>query len=119
MIDKDTIKEKVKVLLNIQDSIQDRVLDILIENISSYLFRLLKRVNPEITEIPEELSFIIMEIVIIRFNRIGSEGMQSEAVEGHSITFNNLGDEFIPYMDIIDDYKKDDDVDGRGKVIFI
>lgn len=107
--------EKVKTLLNIQDSEQDAVLDILIDNVTSHLKILLGK------EVPTELQFVIVEITIRRYNRIGSEGMKSESVEGHRIDFYDLKDEFIPYMDIINANRDDDPDDGnsRGKVMFI
>lgn len=107
------MKLKIKTLLNIQDDAQDAVLDILIDNVTSHLKALLGK------EIPAGLEFIIVEIVIRRFNRIGSEGMKSESVEGHNITFYDLKDEFVPYLDIINSNKDDDTSSGRGKVMFI
>lgn len=112
------IKENVKIVLDVQDGAQDAVLDILIRNVSSHLMGLLRKVNKSIKALPEELEYIIEEIVIRRYNRIGSEGMKSESVEGHNITFYDLKDEFVPYWDIIDDYKEDDTSSKRGKVLF-
>lgn len=105
--------ERIKTLLNIEDSQQDDVLDILISNVSSHLKAKLGK------EIPKSLEFIVEEITIRRFNRIGTEGMQSESVEGHSITFYDLEKEFTPYEDIIDDNKDDNSNGKRGKVMFI
>ena len=42
--------------------------------------RLLHRIKD--TEVPLELEYIVDEATIRRFNRIGSEGMKSESVEG-------------------------------------
>lgn len=38
-------------------------------------------------EVPQELSYIVDEISIKRFNRLGSEGMSSTSQEGLSMTF--------------------------------
>src|SRR5699024_10930100 len=100
--------ERIKTVLDIEDTLQDDVLDIFTENITSHLLIRLKRVNKEIDVVPSELDFIIEEIVVRRYNRKGSEGMQSESVEGHSITFYDLEKEFVPYDDIINDYADDD-----------
>ncbi|MEK4968607.1 phage head-tail connector protein [Cytobacillus sp. FSL R7-0696] len=102
----------IKILLGIKDNLQDDVLDILIQNVQSHLMVLLGK------QIPEELSFIVQEIVIRRFNRIGTEGMQSESVEGHSVKFYDLKDEFTPYTDIIASYKESEGESARGKVMF-
>ena len=40
-----------------------------------------------VLEVPKELEHIAVEMVIRRFNRIGSEGMSAESVEGHSATY--------------------------------
>ena len=60
--------------------------------------RLLHRIKD--TEIPLELEYIVDEATIRRFNRIGSEGMKSESVEGHSVTYID-GDELEPYESVI------------------
>ena len=63
--------------------------------------RLLHRIKD--TEIPIELEYIVDEATIRRFNRIGSEGMKSESVEGHSVTYID-GDELAPYESVIAAY---------------
>lgn len=105
--------ERIKTLLGIEDGLQDAVLEIIIENVSSHLKILLGK------DIPNELQFIVTEISIRRFNRLGTEGMKSESVEGHNITFYDLKDEFTPYLDIIAEYKDPPEKPGRGKVLFI
>ena len=60
--------------------------------------RLLHRIKD--TEVPLELEYIVDEATIRRFNRIGSEGMKSESVEGHSVTYID-GDELAPYESVI------------------
>ena len=100
-------------MLGIKDNLQDDVLNVIISNVSSHLKAMLGK------EIPEHLEFIVIEIVVRRFNRIGTEGMQSESVEGHSVTFYDLSKEFTPYESIIDSEKEDDGVSRRGRVFFI
>lgn len=106
--------ERIKTILGIEDTIQDGVLSILIENVSNHLKVLLGK-----EEIPTELSFIVEEITVRRFNRLGTEGMQSESVEGHSVTFYDLKDEFVPYEEIIAAHKDPPEKPGRGRVMFI
>lgn len=105
--------EKIKTLLGIGDSLQDAVLNIIIGNVSAHLQALLGK------KIPTELNFIVEEISIRRFNRIGTEGMKSESVEGHNITFYDLKDEFVPYESIIAAHKDSPEKPGRGRVMFI
>src|SRR5699024_7042569 len=81
--------------------------------------RLLHRLGD--TEIPIELEYIVDEATIRRFNRIGSEGMKSESVEGHSVTYD-MGDVLDPYESAINDYLeglKPDDGRKKGVVYFL
>ncbi|WFF74018.1 phage head-tail connector protein [Proteiniclasticum sp. QWL-01] len=52
--------------------------------------------------VPEDLMWILDEVVIRRFNRLGSEGYQSQSVEGHSVSFAT--DDFQDYIALIKDY---------------
>ena len=80
--------------------------------------RLLHRIKD--TEIPVELEYIVDEATIRRFNRIGSEGMKSESVEGHSVTYID-GDELEPYESVIVAYLEAllPDERKRGVVYFL
>ena len=51
-----------------------------------------------------DLDYIVTEVSIIRYNRIGSEGFQSHTVEGESVGF--LNSDFDSYMDDIETYKR-------------
>ena len=104
--------ENIKTILGIEDALQDDVLQILITNVSSHLKALLGK------DIPSDLNYIVEEITVRRFNRIGTEGMQSESVEGHSVTFYDLKDEFTPYEEVINAHKDDTGIVSRGKVLF-
>lgn len=74
--------------------------------------RLLHRIKE--TEIPLGLEYIVEEATIRRFNRIGSEGMKSESVEGHSVTYLD-GDELAPYESAIVAYLDAQEPDDKRK----
>lgn len=76
-----------------------------------------KKLQAKINPIPEELEYIIVEVSIKRYNRIGSEGMRSESVEGHSISFDNS--DFKEYEDTIDDYLDKEAETSRKTVYFL
>lgn len=59
--------------------------------------RLISRIGEE--KVPEELEYIVTEVSVIRYNRIGSEGASSHTVEGESISF--IADDFSAYEDDI------------------
>ena len=111
---------RIKTILGIKDTLQDDVLDIFIDNVTKHLLGKLRKVNKEIEEVPSELDYIIEEIVIRRYNRIGTEGMKSESVEGHRIDFYELEKDFTPYEDSIDGYADEEQGNAkRGRVMFI
>jgi hypothetical protein len=69
--------------------------------------------------IPDELDYIVTEVAISRFNRIGSEGLSSHSVEGETMQWSE-GD-FAPYYDDIQAYldAQENPSTKRGRVKFI
>lgn len=107
--------DKIKILLGIQDNLQDAVLNVIIEDVQAHMLLLLKG-----SQIPMQLDYIVREIAIRRFNRLGSEGYKTESTDGHAISFYDLDKEFDPYLSIIDDFLDDQDKRGRrGSVMFL
>ena len=74
--------------------------------------RLLIRLDE--TEIPLSLEYVVDEATIRRFNRIGSEGMKSESVEGHSVTYLDE-DELAPYESAIVAYLEEQEPEPPRK----
>ena len=62
-------------------------------------YKILNYINKK--TLPEELEFILIELVISRFNKIGSEGFSSESTDGKSISYE---DDFENYKQYLDDY---------------
>ena len=85
---------RIKILLGVTDN--DELIDEIIELTKS---KILNYINE--LEIPKELEFILIELAIQRFNRIGSEGVSSEVVDGKSIHYD---DDFTGYKHYLDDY---------------
>lgn len=105
--------EELKLLLGIEDTSLDEKLNLIIKLTTSRLRVLLGG-----TEIPEELQYIITEVAIIRFNRIGSEGLSSHGVEGESLSFTD--DDFAGYKTEIQAYlDKVDCTAQKGDFLFI
>ncbi|MEJ7269535.1 phage head-tail connector protein, partial [Staphylococcus epidermidis] len=73
--------ENVKMLLSIDDDKQDELLKIIINNTEKRLISLLPL---ETEEIPERLEYIVEEVSVKRFNRVGAEGMTQESIDGRS-----------------------------------
>ena len=51
--------------------------------------------------VPAELNFMIIELTIDRYNKIGSEGLASESIEGIQYSYSNSFDlePYITYLD--------------------
>lgn len=84
--------EKLVNLLGIENLNGDeyRKLQIIVEIVTN---RLLLRIGR--TTLPQELEYIVIEIAIARFNRIGSEGLTSHHVAEEVMAF--LADDFAAY----------------------
>lgn len=76
--------------------------------------RLLVIIGSSIKEVPSELDYIVMDVVLKRFNRIGQEGMQSYSQEGLSMTFSES--DFDEYADEIESWRKSKEADGNKKI---
>lgn len=71
------------------------------------------------TAVPSALSYIVVEVAIARFNRIGSEGTSHHSVQGEAMTWAD--DDFEPYKDDIQAWldAQDDPTITRGRLRFI
>lgn len=67
-------------------------------------------------EPPATMDYIILEVGVNRFNRLGSEGLSSHSVEGESLNFYD--DDFAPYMGEIKAYQQMRK-SGTGRVRFL
>ena len=105
----------LKMLLGIpkNDTDRDELLEWLIESAGERLKNLLGG-----RPIPESMNHIIVEAAVIRFNRIGSEGLSSHSVAGESLSFTDsdfagFADEIQAYLDSLDDSR------GQGGIRFL
>ena len=85
---------RIKTLLNIEGN-ENLIYEIV--NITES--KILNYINA--SEMPKELEFVLIELSIQRFNRIGSEGIASESIDGKSVSYD---DDFIGYKHYLDDY---------------
>ena len=106
--------EDVKELLGIQEN--DTAMDTRLGIIISANTKRLKVVLGGL-EVPEDLNYIVTDVSIMRFNRIGTEGLSSHSVEGESLSFSN--NDFEPYIDDIQSYLDSQKENKKGKVRFL
>lgn len=101
--------ENLKIMLGTEDT---ALLQLIVSNVTARLQVLLGGIEP-----PEELDYIVFEVAVKRFNRIGSEGMTSHTVEGESTNYSD--DDFAEFADDIQAFLDKQKDTTRGKVRFI
>ena len=104
--------ESIKLLLGIATNDRDALLNMIIDSATARLKILLGGVEP-----PDSLEYIIVDVSIRRFNRIGSEGMTSHTVEGESISFSDS--DFAGFEGDIQAYLDTQKESARGRVRFL
>lgn len=106
--------KNLKILLGISesDTSQDAKLNLILSGTTSRLKALLGGQDP-----PEDLNYIITDVAVIRFNRIGSEGFSSHSVEGESLSFSD--DDFAGYREDIQTYLDSQKEAKKGWVRFL
>lgn len=105
--------DTTKTLLGITDDGRDELLTTIISAVQARLLLLLGGAN----QVPESLAYIVSEVAVIRYNRIGSEGMSSHSVEGESVTYSD--NDFAGYMGEIEAYLDEQQSAKRGRVRFL
>lgn len=106
--------ENLKILLGITESepFMDQRLLLILENARARLSILMGGIEP-----PEVLEHVIVEAAVIRFNRIGSEGLTSHSVEGEALSFAE--NDFAPFMSEISSYLEAQECTDKGRVRFL
>lgn len=108
--------EQVLILLGISDP-TEQVTSLLNTIIEMTQQRLQLRLGT--SAVPTELEYIVVEVSVVRFNRIGSERLSSHNVEGESMTWNSE-DDFKPYLAEINAWTaQQDDSSYVGRLKFI
>ena len=83
---------RIKTLLGVTDN--DELIYEITELTKS---KILNYINE--TELPNELEFVLVELAIQRYNRKGSEGIASESVDGKSVSYEDMFENYKPYLD--------------------
>lgn len=104
--------DNLKMMLGIDDAEQDVKLNLILSNTKARLKLLLGGIEP-----PEEMNHIVLDVAIMRFNRIGSEGLASHSVEGESLTFSD--NDFDGFANEIQAWLDSQKESTRGKVRFL
>ena len=106
--------ENLKLMLGIaaNDTDLDVKLMLILSQTTARLKLLLGGIDP-----PDEMDHIILDVAIMRFNRIGSEGLSSHSAEGETLSFTDS--DFAGFMSEIQAWLNTQKDSKRGKVRFI
>jgi hypothetical protein len=94
------------------DTDLDTKLRLILSNTTARLKLLLGGIDP-----PVEMEHIVIDVAIMRYNRIGSEGLASHSVEGESLSF--VDSDFAGFMTEIQAWLDSQKESTRGKVRFL
>lgn len=104
--------DKIKRRLGITDCLQDELINDLIEDAKAHFMAITGQES-----VPPKYDYIIRDVVVLRYNRKGSEGMKSESVDGYSVTYET--DDFKQYAWLFErDFGEDGTHREKGKVSF-
>lgn len=105
------IIDDVTALLGFSDEKYNKTLDVIIRLTTNRLKTLL-----DVKEVPTELEYIVTEVSIVRYNKIGSEGVTSHSVEGETMSFSD--NDFKGHLNDIEAWKnKKNEVKGVVKFL--
>lgn len=115
MEDTQLFKIKRRLGISFQDTEEDLLLEDLYSDASSYFMGL-----ANVDSVDSKYNYILESVVYKMYQRKGSEMIQSESVDGYSVTYLDWEDLFKPYAKIIArDFYEDGSYREKGKVKFI
>lgn len=104
--------ERIKRLLGINNDLKDELIEELITLCSNPI---LNYINEE--DVPYRLHSCLIEFVIVRYNRLSSEGFNSESIDGSTI--NYIDNYFETIKSQLDDYIELRDNRNKKRIKFI
>lgn len=118
---KSSLFEKTKLLIN--PDVNKELIETLIDSVESKILRRIKKyanVN-NFDEMEDTIYYLILDLVVARYNRIGAEGISSEAMANRSYTYIEEYEE-KQIDDVLKDLYGNDDDNGlarHGGFLFI
>ena len=105
------MRNRIKLILGIKDDAKDEVLDEIIELCKAPLLSYIGE-----SSVPSQLDWLLIEMCVIRYNRLNSEGLNSESIEGGSVSF--ITDIFSIYKEHLDIYIANKSSIKKGAVFY-
>lgn len=109
------ILTSVKLLLNISDDKQDDLLDLIVQDSKERLTGYINQDGMFKIAYPPELDWIVRELTVRRFNRIGDEGKTSSSENDLSNSW--IENDIADYAVYLDKYRQK--TGGRGMARFL
>ncbi|MFK4900109.1 phage head-tail connector protein [Lactococcus petauri] len=85
------IKTQLVALTEADLELEEEKIDTIISTMTQ---RLVGKLIKGQTSVPSELSYILLEVCVKRYNQLGDEGYSSRSQEGESLTLSSIFDEF-------------------------
>lgn len=90
VIDESKILKEIKLLKGVSDIAQDDLLDLIIKESVERILAFINRYSEtSIKDIPNEVSYIVRDVVVKRFNKLNSEGAKADSEEGRAFTWED------------------------------
>lgn len=114
-----------KTVMNMSDLLDPAVtpekkMSIVVELTEQRLLNILPKQNAlKLKEVPAELEYIVTNVSMARYARVGQEGMSGYSQDGLNMVFRK--DDFDPYMSEINSFSNDGSEGGgsHGKVTMV
>ena len=91
--------DNIKLLLSLaNDDSQDEILGVLLDNAVNTI-----KVYLGIDNVPRELEFVAEQMTVIKFRRLGAEGIETEKIDVLSTKYEK--DDIAPFKEILAMYK--------------
>ena len=107
------ILSNIKLKLSITDNEQDDLLTLLINDAYEYMYIFFNcdPKNKDNRDVPTQLNFVLENVSVKRYRKLGAEGISIEKIDVLSTTYES-GDDFAEYFDIMQKYKNK--IDGKN-----
>ena len=89
--------ERVKMLLSLTDNDKDNILTVLMSNAINTVCTYIG-----VTSLPTELEFVVEELTVVKYRRLGAEGIDTEKIDVLSTKY--VSDDLNPFRTILDQY---------------
>lgn len=99
-----TLIDSIKILIGVTDDKQNDLINELISNAQGQILAYVNQDNNEPVGMPDNVDFIIKDIVVQMYNRLGDEGKASSSEGSVSSTWSEI--DLAKYASFLDKYRR-------------